>query len=125
VSVARILVIDDDEQVRDMLEEMLESSGHEVVVASDGDTAIELQRSSRCDLVIADMFMPGRDGLDTIREIRAQDPSVKIVALSGGGGFRRFDVLAKAPESGATMTMTKPVDMEELVMAVRELTRVP
>jgi DNA-binding response OmpR family regulator len=120
---ARILVIDDEEQVRDMLQEMLQSTGHEVLVASNGDAALQMLRESPCDVVIADIFMPGKPGLDTIRELHAEHPSVKIVALSGGGGFQRFDVLQRAPESGATITMTKPVDLEELVMTVRNLTR--
>jgi DNA-binding response OmpR family regulator len=123
-SVARILVVDDEEQVRDMLQEMLQSTGHEVLVASNGDAALAMLRESACDLVIADIFMPGKTGLDTIKEVHQEHPDVKIVALSGGGGFDRFDVLEMAPESGATITMKKPIDLEELVMIIRNLTRV-
>jgi DNA-binding response OmpR family regulator len=119
--VARILVIDDERQVRDMLEEMLRSAGHVVVMASDGEEALEVQRQSRCDLVIADLFMPGRQGLDVIRELRERDPDLKILALSGGGGFARFDALESAVEAGASLTMRKPVDWEELVLTIGNL----
>jgi len=121
--VARILVIDDDSQVRDMLEEMLETSGHEVALAPDGDTALQMQRATPFELVIADIFMPGKHGLETIQELRTEYPSLKILAISGGGGFGRFDFLEKAPQSGATVTMKKPVDWEELTMTVRNLLR--
>lgn len=119
--VARILVIDDERQVRDMLEEMLRSTGHVVVLASDGEEALEAQRRAPCDLVIADLFMPGRQGLDIIRELRDTDPDLKIVALSGGGGFDRFDALDSAIEAGASVTMRKPVDWEELILTIGSL----
>jgi CheY-like chemotaxis protein len=118
---ARILVIDDERQVRDMLEEMLRSAGHAVTMASSGDEALEIQRGSPCDLVIVDIFMPGRQGLDTIRELRAGNPDLKIVALSGGGGFARFDALESAIEAGASVTMRKPVDWEELILTIGNL----
>jgi DNA-binding NtrC family response regulator len=120
--VARILVVDDEEQVREMLQEMLQSTGHQVLVASNGDAALQMLRESACEVVIADIFMPGKTGLETIKEVHEQHPDVKIVALSGGGGFERFDVLDMAPDSGATLTMKKPVDLEELVMTIRKLT---
>jgi len=119
--VARVLVIDDEVQVRDMLEEMIRSAGHTVIVASDGEEALEAQRTSPCDLVIVDIFMPGKQGLDTIRELRAADPHLKIVALSGGGGFDRFDALESAIEAGASVTMRKPVDWEELILTIGNL----
>jgi DNA-binding response OmpR family regulator len=104
-----------------MLEEMLHSTGHVVVVASDGEEALQVQRQAPCDLVIADLFMPGRQGLDVIRELRGSDPDLKILALSGGGGFDRFDALESAVEAGASLTMRKPVDWEELVLTIGNL----
>jgi len=121
---ARILVIDDERQVRDMLEEMIRSAGHVAVVAADGEQALELQRATPCDLVIVDIFMPGKQGLDTIRDLRAADPHLKIVALSGGGGFDRFDALESAIEAGASVTMRKPVDWEELILTIGNLLQV-
>jgi DNA-binding response OmpR family regulator len=118
---ARILVIDDERQVRDMLEEMLRSAGHAVTMASGGDEALETQRQSPCDLVIVDIFMPGKQGLEIIRELRAESPDLKIVALSGGGGFSRFDALESAVEAGASVTMRKPVDWEELILTIGNL----
>lgn len=118
---ARILVIDDERQVREMLEEMLRTTGHSVIVASGGEEALETQERSPCDLVIVDIFMPGKQGLDTIRELRGRDRELKILALSGGGGFGRFDALEKAVEAGASLTMRKPIDWEELVLTIGNL----
>lgn len=118
---ARILVVDDEEQVRDMLEEMLKTSNYEVVVASHSEQALELQREQGCDLVIADVYMPGPDGVETVKGLLEMSPELKIIALSGGGGFGQYDGLQRAVDAGASVAMKKPVDMEELLMTVNQL----
>jgi DNA-binding NtrC family response regulator len=123
--VARILVIDDDIQVREMLREMLERVGHEVVDASDGTEGMKVFRKSPTDLVVTDIFMPDKDGIVTIQELKNEYPEVPIIALSGGGGFKRFDFLETARRLGASALLRKPVDWEELTETVSEMLRNP
>ncbi len=123
-TVARILVIDDDVQVREMLREMLERVGHEVVEASDGTSGVKLFRENPTDVVVTDIFMPDKDGIVTIQELRSEFPDVGIIALSGGGGFQRFDFLETARRLGASAILRKPVDWEELTEAVSKLLEV-
>ena len=93
---ARILIIDDDEQVRRYLRKILEAQGHEVVAASDGKLGIELCREEPTDLIITDIFMPEKEGLETIGELRRDYPDVKIIAISGGGRTGNLDFLPLA-----------------------------
>jgi CheY-like chemotaxis protein len=81
--VARILLVEDDEAVRDILKKALVSSGHEVEEAENGNVALAAYRRQPCDLVITDLVMPEKDGLETILELRRMNPAVKIVAMSG------------------------------------------
>ena len=124
---SRILVIDDEPAVRRMLCEMLEEVGHEVETAPEGDTALALFREHPFDLVISDIFMPGREGISTIAELRREHPDLPILALSGGGRPRpldlasRMDYLEVARRRGATRILRKPVDWEELTLTVKEL----
>ena len=118
---ARILIIDDDAQVREMLREMLERVGHEVVEASDGTAGMRLFREKPAEVVVTDIFMPEKDGIVTIQELRTAHPGLGIIALSGGGGFQRFDFLETARRLGASAILRKPVDWEELTQAVSEL----
>jgi len=118
---ARVLVIDDDLQLQSMLSEMLKRLRNTPDVASDGTAGLAKFRENRPDLVIADIYMPDRDGIATIREIRELDSRVPILALSGGGRFGRMDLLDASREAGANRTMSKPVDLEELVDALHEL----
>src|SRR6266480_7062891 len=83
--VARILVMDDDELLRGALRVVLEAAGYEVIEAADGDAGLRLQREQAADLVLVDIFMPERDGLEVIRALRAEIPEPKIISMSGGG----------------------------------------
>src|SRR5271167_263239 len=80
---ARILVIDDDPDMRAMLEQTLKSAGHEVILAADGREGVLRHGTSPADLVITDIYMPKQDGLETIREFRRRFPKVSIIAMSG------------------------------------------
>ncbi|MBZ0269439.1 response regulator [bacterium] len=116
----RILVIDDDSQVLRMLREML--SGYDVIAADTGSTGLEiLDQGPKVALVICDMLMPVMGGLETIRGILDRDRTTKIIALSGGGPFGRFDLLKEALEAGADASLQKPVDWEELTTIVARL----
>src|SRR5260370_25679819 len=82
---ARILVVDDDHDICEVLEMGLTHAGHEVRVAADGASALRLVRAEPFDLIITDIFMPGKEGIETIMEIRPDFPAVKVVAMSRGG----------------------------------------
>jgi DNA-binding response OmpR family regulator len=119
--VARILVIDDDGLLRGALRVALEAAGHEVREAADGDAGLRLQREQGAELVLVDIFMPGRDGLEVIRALRAERPQAKIVAMSGGGQTGQIEVLSAAAAFGASRTLLKPFEPRVLLKAIREL----
>src|SRR5260370_16043486 len=85
---ARILVMDDDGVIRAAVRRILESAGHEVLEAADGAAGLRLHREQGADLVVVDIFMPGRDGVEVIRALRQEAPLAKVVAISGGGRHR-------------------------------------
>ncbi len=119
---ARILVVDDDPQVRRMLRVRLQGAGYEVDEAPNGKWAVELQRREPADLVISDIIMPGKGGTQMISELRSLDPNLKIIAISGGGVLDAQDHLEVAEQLGAHRTFSKPVAMDELLESVEELT---
>jgi two-component system, chemotaxis family, chemotaxis protein CheY len=118
---AKILVIDDDEQVRTMITLTLEKAGFEVVEAGDGNEAVAVYSSVHCDLVITDIVMPGKEGIETIMELKGINPDARIIAISGGGRINPEDYLKWARRFGVTKTFTKPVDRAKLLEAVDEL----
>ncbi len=117
----RILIIDDDYQVRKMLRKMLENEGYEVIDAIDGAHGITLQKESPADLVITDLIMPEKEGIETIREMRDDFPEVKIIAISGGGRVSPAPYLRLATDMGAHYAFPKPVNKEELLNAIQGL----
>jgi len=116
-----ILVIDDEVQIRALLREMLERAGYEVMDAPDGEEGIRLYRENPADLVITDIIMPKKEGLETIVDLRAEFPEVKIIAISGGGTIGPDSYLQIAEGFGAIRIFTKPFKMEELLAAIQEL----
>ena len=118
---ARILIIDDDGPVRLILRKALESDGYEVMDAPNGKVGIELFKEERADLIICDLIMPEKEGIETIMELRRGFPEVKIIAISGGGRGAPDQYLSSAKRLGANATMTKPFEREELLEAVRKL----
>ncbi len=127
---ATILVIDDDKDTRELFHAILAHVGHHVVLARDGEEGIDLARMSRPDVVVADIFMPRKDGIETIGEVRRLLPNAKIVAVSAGWNVRGLevfgrpidtDVLLHARMVGATAWLAKPVDPARLVEVVTQL----
>lgn len=118
---ARILIIEDDVPVRMVIKRMIEAEGHEVVEASDGQTGIDMYRKSPTDLVITDIVMPNKEGLETIKELREDFPDIKIIAISGGGKIQGKQYLELASKLGAMRTFEKPFTWKELMEAVGEL----
>ena len=117
----KILVIDDDEQMRVLLRQVMEWAGHEVVEAADGREGTRLQRQHRADLVITDLIKPEQEGLETITALRRDYPGLKIIAISGGGRIGPEAYLPAARELGADRVFSKPFDVRELAETVREL----
>ena len=118
----RILVIDDDVQFRQMLRQALERHGYEVVEAQNGREGLKLYIQTPIDLVITDIIMPEKEGVETIIEFKRDFPDVKIIAISGGS--RRLDAgdcLYYVESLGLPHTFIKPFDHEKLLEAVKEL----
>ena len=118
---ARILVIDDDATVRLSVKLALEDADHAVQAAADGREGTVLFRKSPADLVITDIFMPEKEGLETIDEIKRLRPQTKIIAISGGGRMAPDDYLMIAKSLGADRSLQKPFDIQHLVEVVAEL----
>jgi len=118
---ARILLVDDDLQIRDMLKLTLERDGHVVSEAENGVQAVQRYTPGEIDLVITDIVMPEKEGIETIMELRSLDPLVKIIAISGGGRINPDDYLNWARRFGVRYTFTKPVDRQELRQAIEDL----
>jgi len=117
---ARILIIDDDSKVRGTYLRILEHAGYEVVVAADGKEGIKTFREEPPDLVITDIVMPEKEGLETIMELKRDFPDVKIIAISGGAFLEPKDYLEMAKLFGAMCTLAKPIEREELLETVQE-----
>jgi len=117
---ARILIIDDEPQIRSMLTLMLAREGYEIVEASDGVAGIKIYRQNPADLIITDLIMPNKDGIGMIIDLKKEFPDVKIIAMSGGGLNKPDGYLKGAKKLGAACTLTKPIDREEMLNAVRE-----
>jgi CheY-like chemotaxis protein len=117
----RILVVDDNEDLRTTIQALLQADGFEVAVAADGEAALLLHRSHPADVVVTDLFMPDKDGIETIIELKKLYPTVKIVAMSGWTSTQGSDYLQVAREIGAAVTLQKPFDPLELSRVVRQL----
>ncbi len=118
---ARILIMEDDEFFRPVLRDMLAYEGYEVVEAPDGLKGMNLCREKPTDLVIADVIMPEKEGLEVIRELRRDFPQIKIIAMSGGGQIGPADYLTIAKKFGAHDTLMKPFTREILIRRVKRL----
>ena len=118
---AKILIIDDESEIRAMLRQMLEREEFEVMDASDGKEGIRLYQENPADLVITDIVMPEKEGLETIMDLKKSYPDVKIIAISGGRKIGPGEYLKLAERFGAIKTLTKPVRKEKLLKAIREV----
>ena len=128
----KVIIIDDEEDIRIVLKEIFVRAGFDVAVASNGEDGLNLLREQGADLVITDIIMPGSDGVETAYDIRMEFPKTKIIVMSGGGnaaslGYESSAIatsayLASAAAVGADLTLTKPFDRDELLKAAKELT---
>ena len=121
---ARILIIDDDPAVRAAMQMVLEREGFEVNAVGDGPTGIKLVAAENFDLLLVDLFMPGMDGLETIRQVHRHKPGLPIIIMSGlsfgSTGAQPPDFLAMADRLGAVGNLKKPFRPRELLAVVAE-----
>ena len=117
---ARILVVDDEAQVRDLLRRTLGTDGHEVITAEDGETGLEAATTRDIDLVITDLIMPNKGGIVFIKELRAQRPTMPVLAISGGGRTGRFNFLPVAQTFPSVWSLKKPFRSAALLAMVRD-----
>ena len=118
---AIILIVDDDPTVRLIAGELLRSQDHAIVEAEDGDEALKIVASMAVDLVVLDMLMPNKDGLETIVELRRRKPDIRILAISSGGRMEPGHLLRTAMMFGADECLQKPLRLDtfsEVVAAV-------
>jgi CheY-like chemotaxis protein len=119
-SIRRILVVDDDPSLRNLLVQTLEGAGFQAFMAEDGRKARLQIEANRIDLVITDLAMPGEEGMELIRALRKEQPGVKIVAMSGAFGT---DVLRAARALGAHISLIKPLSRETILQSIDQLSR--
>ena len=118
---ARIIVIDDEESIQVLLRKILERAGHNVEVAPNGKIGLEIQEENPADLIITDLFMPEKEGLETIMDLQRDFPGVKIVAMSGGDRKGNMDFLGMTKKLGAHKTLKKPFTMSDVTEVVDSL----
>lgn len=118
---AKILVVDDEQNIRDVLKRAFENVGYDVLVAKNGIEGQELYLEHNPDVVILDIIMPEQEGIETILKLKAADKNVKIVAVSGGGMGNAINYLDNALKLGAKAAYEKPVNIKELIGRVNSL----
>lgn len=116
----RVLVIEDDESYRSMLRYMIEREGHQVVEAANGEIGLAIYRKEPTDVVITDIFMPQKGGLDIIGKLRELDPDAKVIVISGSAPAGPEDHLEAAMNLGACRAFSKPFRRAELLAAIDE-----
>jgi CheY-like chemotaxis protein len=116
-----VLVIEDNADIRRLMREMLTPFGYEVHEAENGVRGVEKYAQSPAQIVLLDMFMPEKDGLETLRDLRRIDPRVRVVAMSGGGLRDNVQILQPALMMGAARALLKPFTCDELRTILAEL----
>ena len=116
----RVLLIDDERLVRTTLGTALRNAGHEVLLAADGNEGLSLFESEGADIVVTDIIMPDKEGIETIMQLRRSSPGLPIIAISGGGRTSNFEFLGLAERLGATRTLKKPFRSRELLDLIEE-----
>jgi CheY-like chemotaxis protein len=121
----RILLVDDDEALRKLLRLNLVKLGHEVSEARNGKEALALQKRQPADVLLTDLIMPEMEGIETVKEFRLTYPSVRIIAMSGGGRVGTADCLKFARALGADGILAKPFSNQMMAEAIVEVLRKP
>ncbi len=121
---ATILVIDDDAAMRRLILRVLRARGHDLLEAENGEAGIALMQDGKPDLIITDILMPQKEGIETIREILGRSPGAKIIAISGGGS-QNLMFLDAAKTFGAHAALAKPFRPEDLIETVDRVLAAP
>ncbi len=111
----KVLIVDDQNGIRILLMEVFGSEGYKTFQAANGKLALEIVRNDSPDLVLLDMKIPGMDGLEILKHIKAVNPEIKVIMMTAYG---ELDMIKQATELGALMHFTKPFDIDEMRMAV-------
>ncbi len=119
----QILIADDDKFSRSMLRAMLENKKYHIEEADDGEIALNMLRKNPADIVITDIVMPNKEGIETITQIRKEFPHIKIIAISGGGRLGPKNYLKLAKRFGADYVFNKPIDQSELLGSIEKLAK--
>jgi len=117
----KILVVDDDDLIRDLIYEILEPNGYQILLADNGNKALEILDREEVDLIITDIIMPDKEGIETIIDIKKKLPRAKIIAMSGGGQLDANSYLSIAKKLGVKATITKPFDPAKLIRTIEEV----
>jgi DNA-binding NtrC family response regulator len=117
---AKILIIDDDDSMRSVLRMGLETAGHLVFEAANGTEGLRQIEAGGVEVVVTDLLMPEMDGIEVIFNVRKKYPSLKVIAISGGGQLPPEGYLKIAQRGGARRILMKPFKLEELLQAVRD-----
>lgn len=119
---SKLLIVDDQNGIRVLLTEVFNSEGYDTFQASNGKSAIEIVKAESPDLVLLDMKIPGMDGLEILKHIKAINPDIKIIMMTAYG---ELDMIKEATDLGALMHFTKPFDIDELRQTVNSHLRPP
>ena len=117
----RVLIIDDEKTILNMMTRLLTRAGYDVHTAQNGVEADQILEKESFDLVITDIIMPQKEGMEMITVLKMNYPEIKIIAMSGGGRFSPVSYLKSAEVLGAHKTFVKPFDHHEMLDAVKEL----
>ena len=117
----KILVVDDDDVIRLIIKNVITKLGSQTLEARNGNEAVSLYKKEKPDLVITDILMPDKEGLETIHDIRGINPKAPIIAMSGGGNTQNLTFLQLAQKIGANHVMAKPVKPDELINAIKTI----
>lgn len=118
---SKLLVVEDDRTLLDVLETFLTGKGFEVKCAGDGDEALEIFSGWQADLVITDILMPRKEGFETIRDLKRESADIKIIAMTGGGRNDPKTYLDFAGVFGADRALAKPFELRVLLELVEDL----
>ena len=119
-STKTVLIIDDEALVRATVARMVEREGHRVLQAANGVEGLNIFKRERIDLVVCDIIMPEKEGIETIGELRRNNPTLKIIAISGGGRTENVDFLGMAQRLGADYVLAKPFGRDEFTAILRK-----